>query len=38
MTLRDLVVVGGCLFWEPTSLPAFWHVASCFRALSTGAA
>ena len=27
MTLRDLVVVGGCLFWEPASLAAFWHVA-----------
>jgi len=27
MTLRDLVVVGGCLLWEPTSLPAFWHLA-----------
>jgi GT2 family glycosyltransferase len=27
MTLRDLVVVGGCLLWEPTSLAAFWHVA-----------
>ncbi len=31
MTLRDLVVVGGSIFWEPTSLPAFWHVARCFR-------
>jgi GT2 family glycosyltransferase len=30
MTLRDLVVVGGCLFWEPTSLAAFWHVARLF--------
>ena len=27
MTLRDLVVVGGCLFWEPASLAAFWHLA-----------
>jgi GT2 family glycosyltransferase len=26
-TLRDLVVLGGAIFWEPTSLPAFWHVA-----------
>jgi GT2 family glycosyltransferase len=35
MTLRDLVVVGGCLFWEPTSLAAFWHVARLFpRALA----
>ena len=30
MTLRDLVVVGGCLFWEPSSLAAFWHVARLF--------
>jgi GT2 family glycosyltransferase len=35
VTLRDLLVVGGCLFWEPRSLPAFWHVARCLpRALS----
>jgi GT2 family glycosyltransferase len=27
MTLRDLIVIGACLFWEPASLPAFWHVA-----------
>lgn len=27
MTLRDLVVLGGSIFWEPTSLAAFWHVA-----------
>ena len=27
MTMRDLVVVGGCLLWEPSSLPAFWHLA-----------
>ena len=34
MTLRDLVVVGGSVIWEPTSLPAFWHLAKCFgRAL-----
>ncbi len=33
-TLRDLIVIGGCLFWEPTSLPAFWRAAKCFpRAL-----
>jgi GT2 family glycosyltransferase len=25
-TLRDLLVVGGCLLWEPSSLPAFWHL------------
>jgi GT2 family glycosyltransferase len=29
MTLRDLVVMGGALFWEPSSLPAFWRVAKC---------
>jgi GT2 family glycosyltransferase len=29
MTLRDLVVVGGSIFWEPSSLPAFWRVANC---------
>ena len=26
-TVRDLVVISGCLFYEPTSLPAFWHIA-----------
>jgi GT2 family glycosyltransferase len=32
---RDLLVVGGCLFWEPASLPAFWHAARCLpRALA----
>ncbi len=31
MTLRDLVVVGGSIFWEPTSLMAFWHVAKGLR-------
>ena len=35
MTFRDLVVLGGCLFWEPTSLVAFWHVTRLLpRALS----
>jgi len=29
MTLRDLLVVGGTIFWEPTSLAAFWHIARC---------
>ena len=29
MTLRDLVVIGGALFAEPASLPAFWHLARC---------
>jgi len=34
MTLRDLMVVGGSLVWEPTSAVAFWHVAWCLpRAL-----
>ena len=26
-TLRDLMVVGGCVVLEQTSLPAFWHLA-----------
>ena len=30
-TARDLLVIGGCLLREPRSLPAFWHVASCFQ-------
>ncbi len=30
-TLRDLVVVGGCVLCEPTSLPAFWHLGKCLR-------
>jgi GT2 family glycosyltransferase len=29
MTWRDLVVMGGSIFWEPSSLPAFWRVARC---------
>jgi hypothetical protein len=29
MTARDLVVLGGALLWEPTSLVAFWHIARC---------
>ena len=33
-TLRDLVVVCGCLTCEPRSLPAFWYLARCLpRAL-----
>jgi len=33
-TARDLAVLGGCLVWEPSSLPAFWHTARCLpRAL-----
>jgi len=34
MTMRDLVVMGGAMLWEPASLPAFWRVAKCLpRAL-----
>jgi GT2 family glycosyltransferase len=34
MTMRDLIVMGGAIFWEPASLPAFWRVAQCLpRAL-----
>lgn len=29
MTVRDLMVVGGSIFCEPSSLPAFWRVAKC---------
>jgi hypothetical protein len=29
MLWRDLVVVGGCLIAEPTSIPAFWNLARC---------
>src|SRR5260370_23412442 len=33
-TVRDLLVVGGCLLWEQRSLPAFWSIAKCLpRAL-----
>ena len=33
-TVRDLLVVGGCLLWEQRSLPAFWRLAKCLpRAL-----
>ncbi|HVP47868.1 MAG TPA: glycosyltransferase family 2 protein [Bryobacteraceae bacterium] len=28
-TARDLLVIGGCLFYEPSSLPAFWRLAQC---------
>ena len=28
---RDLLVIGGCLFYEPGSLPAFAHLALCLR-------
>jgi GT2 family glycosyltransferase len=24
---RDLLILGGCVFYEPASLPAFWHLA-----------
>jgi hypothetical protein len=30
MTMRDLMVAGGCLLTEPRSLPAFWHIAKCW--------
>jgi len=34
-TLRDLVVIGGSILWEPASAAAFWHVARCLpRALA----
>jgi len=34
MTLRDLVVVGASLVWEPASAAALWHLARCLpRAL-----
>jgi len=34
-TARDLLVIGGCLLYEPRSLPAFWHAARCLpRALA----
>jgi GT2 family glycosyltransferase len=29
MTIRDLLVVGGSVFCEPRSLPAFWWIARC---------
>ena len=31
VTFRDVMVAGGCLLCEQTSLPAFWHVAKAFR-------
>jgi len=31
MTLRDLVVVGGAILWEPASMVAFWQVARGLR-------
>jgi GT2 family glycosyltransferase len=33
MTARDVLVVAGCLFLEPSSLPAFWQVAKCWPAM-----
>jgi GT2 family glycosyltransferase len=34
-TARDLLVMGGCLLYEPGSLPAFWRLALCLpRALA----
>jgi GT2 family glycosyltransferase len=29
VTIRDLLVVGGCLLWEQKSLPAFWRIVKC---------
>ena len=34
MTVRDLVVVAGCLLLEPRSLPAFWRVAKCWPVMT----
>jgi GT2 family glycosyltransferase len=31
MTVRDLVVIAGCLALEQRSLPAFWRLARCWR-------
>jgi len=28
-TARDILILGGCLFYEPTSLSAFWHFTRC---------
>jgi hypothetical protein len=32
MTTRDVLVAGAAVLWEPSSLPAFWHVARCLPA------
>jgi GT2 family glycosyltransferase len=31
MTVRDLMVIGGCMLMEPSSLPAFWYLARGLR-------
>lgn len=31
VTARDLLVVGGCLLYEPASLAAFWRLGKCLR-------
>jgi GT2 family glycosyltransferase len=31
MTVRDLLVIGGCVLTEPRSLEAFWRVARCWE-------
>lgn len=31
MTLRDIVVIGGCFLTEPASLRAFWQLTRCLR-------
>ena len=38
MTLRDLVVIGGCFLTEPSSLRAFWQLARCLRRFAGAAA
>jgi GT2 family glycosyltransferase len=35
MTLRDVVVIAGCVTLEQRSLPAFWRVAQCWRSAWT---
>lgn len=30
-TARDVLIAGGCLFYEPTSLVAFWHTMKALR-------
>jgi len=33
---RDLLVIGGCVLWEPKSFPALWHFVACLpRALES---
>ncbi|MGJ5814106.1 glycosyltransferase family 2 protein [Paludibaculum fermentans] len=30
-TARDVLIIGGCLFYEPSSLSAFWHTLTSLR-------